>query len=1451
MHSYTWMNQQHQQVGPPLQSPQTANHLTRGTMSNPQAGTAKNSCQYMGVRPQQNAFSFTFQDAANRGQIGKQMSNWQRSAVPDGKVSSQQLNTQKNDSYLLNVLHGNRQNSSINTQTKNPCLLGTNECQRTTQHNFHQNSVNQSSPSMIKANTTYIQQAQSAHWNPQVTDCPPPAITIQDGKVSHFQHYRVQKNLYAHGNKKSIKPISAYTQIAASFVREQAACASTLVSATAHNGQIACSSTNRQNSIQQGFSPSVPPPNMEGWTSFRNKNFAATSSSNGQTLDLSTTGQKTQQYPTHLNTVHSTGATSSVNSNPYSCQYQTTNFLAKTNERPLNPAAVSQTKRMVESVQTMYHAGSGGGLVCKSTSTTAMHVPMTESNKNMQPAMLTENYNSNSSQQFPLCTVQYLPKTTQSIISRAQHLTNAPQQSSIPNAFSVTATGDGRENGRKTDNPFSKGNLVESSSDMALLMQLHKCISQQAKETESSVPVKQNDSSIHSSPGCKGTRAVAVVQPLSQERYQVARKRTYSNTISQSDECTATEELPCYAEKLSVLPADKKDTHAAYLKEGSDLYPEKPNQMRSNQFVNRNSATSPDNGNVSSSDSPGLQKRLSSNERASATVPTTQQSVSSEVGASQNGDMDRSEMPVELSSFSTTPWTIKQLSRLILEVENRQKDFPVVDSTSMLLSTFWYGDCKTLLCKLKTGWYKDLMTNVNEFCSKHATSDSIILSQVKPQFQKKLKNCHVLKDNEVYSELPYKSSWLNINEKVDDIDKEFGYPWFLKHTGSQQYQDSTVKSNAAHIVSEVPGKVLSRGDREPLNSGEEKQAATVKTIPTQSSSSNKSENIDSNYSFELKVLSPEEAKAIFEQVQSMSMASQLDKEKNSPMDGELHEVVLLSDSKPEKESFSAVEQVCCLAGWIEILTGSNTPSLGKCQCKKKQSHNGSTDKILAKEETATQKNDKLHAITSDSKLHFAPKGGNHVDGSKNIDNQVITVSLPGLCDELNQTTDLTKDDETPHLFFDREPKNISQKSTNNSQSSSILLSQEDNSSNENKISNREPDFGIQMADPEECVQDHLKSSGSSQSSSKNDCKNKIKNVISVTNRMSGPEEDCAQVQLTSTDVAASSLEKQEQTKTRMTVALQTTVSLSAKHETVKRKRKTSRHLRIFSPQNKSKKCKSSVNIYQQMFKGNKYRTVYVDNLGGETSSKKVRTVELTLFGTTPKDKCNLIDKSRILSPESESEMAQRPPEVVSVNLSPLKRKSNVCTGANSHWIHDKRRSFPPTKIGQRRKLKTHTTIPTNTKELPARIWNGNTKRCQSLKRKRSIANGLKLKDETMKKHVVIPKLPADEDRNDSENGSCAVLSLHENNVLRFSVLPNTFNFEDGSNGTRKTIASVSDDNLVKGQKKSPNKSVPMARGTWSEKKYCPLSLPPAPTTASLFQEFQKKYIQKTQPSIDK
>lgn len=1467
MQSFGWIVGPYPQLGPPSQSSPAAKQLTQDTMRNQQVGTANNVYQYRtentGVRPPQSAL-FTFGNRASN----RQTSNGQTSAVPHQAVSFQQPAGGKNSGYQK-LLHGDLQNSSLNMQSGNPRSQVVYRFHVATPQDFHQNSAQNSSsqsPSdMMKAHTTYTQKDMS--------------VTLtgnqNESTLSDLLRPRVQRNLYQNVNGELTNPISAFSTTATSLPPAQAVGISTLMSATAHNIQTAPNQHHRQNSTQHRFPSSIPPPtyNVAVSQSLRNSSITTNSPSSGRSLHVSNMSQKTQQYSTQFNSSPNTGkaSTSSVNSKSYNCHYEIDRFLSKTNERPLNPAADAQQQMLSRQMSARF--ADRQSFTAGSDARPPMYTSspyngkqfdskgrMIESNPTMAPvpSSVIGHYKSNVPQSLSLHSGYSLPKTTQNLISPTQHVVDElPQHMQQPESISP----------QRNKTHSSVANNREFLEILEML-----------------TSINPNDSSVHSSPGRTGPKAIAVVQPLAQECYQVSGNDTSSKRINQEHEHITTDESQINPEKFLISPDVTKSKMAAYLREVSN--PVKDNcrspPKNLNEVRSRSAAFS-DGPVVSSSDSAGpqqSQKQLCADNTGSeaainmplekVVAPAAQ--LTSEVPESQNGDKDKSEMTpdaktfvCELSSLPTTPWTVVSIIKLIQEGEEAQMKselFPEFNTSRMLLSMYWDGSCKKLADRLRTGWYKKLITDVHEFCSKHVALDSPILSQVKHSFEKHLKSFHVIADNEVYSELPYVSSWLNANERLNDIDKEFGFPWSLKRcphtldTDSQSDQVETAKSIPAQIVGEVQNKALSQTELEPVESDDE-QHSTVEVAPTQTPSPNKTESADSSdpfFSFEIQVLPPEEAKLIFEGLQSKipqntEKVCQLEKVTNNPVEDELPEVMDLTisdskleiqvlppeeakvifeqvqskmpqntetvcqlekvtnspDSKLENRAVAPLEHICCNTRWKQIIMGSNTPSLSTCQFKKEQSQKDCTDNTLDEEEMAAQKNDKLFAIRPDSKFHSAMVRENQAKGCESIVNQIQTLTEPELCNEVSHIIDLSDSDDKPDSYSDKDPNTISLLSINSSPSSIIFI--------------------------RESTDENVSSSEDGRS-----------------NQMSDLEEDCGQAQLTSPNVSPLKTKGQ----ISATAAPQT---FSCKHETVDQGS-------------------------QQLLEGiSKCMKVSVNAADGEPPASNVRTVELVLFGTATQEKCVLVGghKNHRSSPQTVSDEVPKPPEVLSVSLSPLKRKpsATVPTGEYSvkRWIHEKwRKSFPPIRIKYRSKLKTqkHTLSKVslkktersgsaNTEELPASsemsIWNGNNKRSLSLKRRRSLSHGFKLGEKKTKKDEVTLKQPAVHERSKAENGSQTVVPLQENNVLRFSVLPNTFSFKDASNGIKDTTNDVSDKaDLAGADDESPGVPVKRAMGTWypnPEKQYIPLRPSPVPKTSSIFHEYQKKYTKKMQPPSDK
>ncbi|XP_062277589.1 uncharacterized protein si:ch211-106e7.2 [Scomber scombrus] len=1417
MQSLRWVSGPYHQSGQSPQSSQAATQITQDTVRNQQAGTANTVYQFRaantGVQAPQIAHFIHGNGASNR-----QTSSGQTSAVSHQPVSSQQLTGGMNNCYLKG-LHGNLQNSSPITQSGNPQLIY--GCKVAVQ-NSAQNSFN--------ANTTNIQQDMSGNWKQSF-----PSIRLQNGNVvSLFQHCSDQGNLYQNVN-------GVLTPTATLHPPAQAVCNSTSVSASAQNLQTAQNQHHRQNHTQHGPPRTIAPRPYTMALSQSYRNITTNSPSNGQSLHISSTSQNTQQYSTQPNLAPNNGqaATYSINSNSYqSNQYEMKRFSSKTNKLPLNLTADTQQQMPGPQMSPSFTDSQFKSVTASSDGRPLVYTSSTHNGMQFGSRMMESyptHYNSNTPQSLSLHSGHCSPKTTHSFTPAKQHVVDElhePKQQ--PEGISP----------QKNPTHSSLPNNLEMLEILEML-----------------TSGNPNNSSIHSSPGRTGPRAVAVVQPLAQECYQVAGKHSSSKTNNQECERITTGESRGYLEKLITSPEVANNKSANLLKDDYRFPPQNPNQVRSNKSPIRNSATSNNSAFVTSSDSLGppppyprqplcadyTGPELAIKTQLNQTVPpAAQQSLTSEVPESQNGGKNRSEMPsdaegllCDLSSLPANLWRVKPLMKWLQRIEQTETKSevpPEVETAEKLLSIYWDGSCKILGNKLREGWYKDLMNEVNEFCAKHLTVETVILAQVKPTFVKQLKSFHVTADNEVYSELPYTSSWLNTNEQLDDIDKEFGFPWSLIHchltfdSDSQPDRFETDETINSIPENEVQSRTLSQTKVTPVESDTGKHS-TVEMPPTEPASPDKtdcrfSDSSDSFLSFEIHVLPPEEAKKIFEQLQSETPQStetvyQPEKVTDSPDEDVLTMSIdgPKSDSKRENGAITPLEQICCIERWKQNILGANMTSSSYCQCKMQQSHKDCTEKTPDEE---------------DHKFHSAVVGENQAKGCENIVNQIQKFSWPELCNEVSQTIDLTDSSDNPYSDSVKDTNNISPLSTSSSSSSIIFIS--DNK--DENLSSSEVEILNQMPDPEETYeQGHQKPTKSSPSTGSHSSEKVLSggSDFATTHLV----DDCGQSQLTPTNEAESSVDPD-------------------------------------SPLEGISKC----------------RKVSVLAADSEPFVTNVRTVELVLFGSVSQAKGSVgCRKSHESSPQAVSDASDKepkPPEVLTVSLSPFKRKHSETVPAREYsvkrWIHEKwRKCFSPTKIRHRSKLKTQKYAlsearlkkaersgPTNTEELPAssetKSRSGNNRHYMSLKKRRSLSYGLKLGEKKTKKHAVTLNSAVHE-RSKAENESQAVVPLQENLVLKFSVLPNTFSFKDASNGLKEATDNVSDKaDLVGADDESLSVPSKRPRGAWYpnlekqyislrtspvKKQYNPLHASPVPKTSSIFNEYQKKYTKKMQPSMDK
>lgn len=525
---------------------------------------------------------------------------------------------------------------------------------------------------------------------------------------------------------------------------------------------------------------------------------------------------------------------------------------------------------------------------------------------------------------------------------------------------------------------------------------------------------------------------------------------------------------------------------------------------------------------------------------------------------------------VQLPSVPTIPWTIEALTNLIQDNEKSQEK---ISRDSMQLSLFKkilsiYQDMtgKNLINKLREGWYVNLMRQVTAFCSQHVTKESVILSQVKGSYDKQLQSYHVLKNGEVYSEPPYESPWLNVNKQLDDIDKEFGYSWCLAH-GANQRPDQALKVIPAQSVNGEPVKDLPPTELELVNSTPCPVELTQAQTPSPKEADSDDPN-DSDYSFEIQVLPPEEAKAIFEQ------ASATWSSKEAKLSEADH--ITQNDSKLGKNSSCSVKEVCCLSRWLQSICGSTTYSRSKCQCENAQTREECTEKAISHEEKTSKHIEENLCVTVSSGL---AEGENQEKGGIKIDSQTMKSSHSELCSELSQAKASSEDDQDCH-DSDMEPHKMSRTSPNSSQSSLILLSHnkgEDLSGDDVKI----------------------------QSDTKVDC---------IQGGISDREKTCSDcTELKSTDMASDS-----SMGTEGQIPLGKMATPGDQAIQIKQKRPCKEECSpVFK---KSKRCSPPVDVDSL---SSKNKEAIVDLTESESMASNARAVKLVLFGSKPQEEIDM------------------------------------------------------------------------------------------------------------------------------------------------------------------------------------------------------------------------------------
>ncbi|KAL0968104.1 hypothetical protein UPYG_G00262460 [Umbra pygmaea] len=1018
-----------------------------------------------------------------------------------------------------------------------------------------------------------------------------------------------------------------------------------------------------------------------------------------------------------------------------------------------------------------------------------------------------------------------------------------------------------------------------------------------------SAPIQQVSSASNATSFVMGQKAIAVVQPLlqSMERNNGVNK-TITNTQGMSlstgsDVSKHGDESCCHPSQVRATFTQSASLIDESKQEVSKSRPEATLESKAKKTQTLDSETTDVEMATTNSCSESIHTRTEDLADTEMNTRLHANPLSEETKVLSADDI------FKLSSVPVINWTLGKLKDLITTMKPKKSFESLLESK--ILNLYWEGDGEKLMDAVRSDSFQNIFQEARSVCGddNDVLPQSVIFAQVRCKYWCKIQDkCDVLNHDSVYPKVPaYRSLWLNTNEQLDDIDKEFGFPWSLingQHALQIEEQAKCIRTeneNSGDTSSNMQVEEVTQTNI-PTSSesvAKENQGSDLPQCSEQTHSSVKkvSEAIifkDPFSSLVINVLPPEEAMRIFnnrllqdkvrDDQQRMDLPEEMDVDvieiNNTSVEDKSSEEVdlVLTDVTLENKDVQ-MEDYCCLARWKAVYNGYRISS---CECQSK------TELVSAK---ATVNGKMLLDKEFSVELSATDGTAEGIGEENNCKNDQPKSTIVGefptivLSDSESEIdcpyTEVSSLDlpEAPTLF----PSCLN-----------IVESEEGfpNIAQFHKLDTPMSELVLDKVQPKKKT--HISQKGVILKERKSRGGEAIPTVTFPTCNL--------QPQITKKTSFLASLSLAPRLHKQLSPKRNYSSKVKQKRIGCKRRFLESHHTKCSVP-GKKRKIRDCQNLNRQILPEIKLTNTKTKFEDPNTSTpehlkeeqplncsklqkaaepevrvkvQKMSTVRLALFGSSPQRKNGTVatgqNKNHSSSQQRHfSDRSPTPPETLNVNVNFWKKESSktrpLFKGTVKQRIFNEwKSSFVPTK--SRGKLQNKKgfgpkivgadvakqTFNSERQSIPEKTLK-HKQNLQCIERE-NILHGLKLRLKRSRSGAVPSKETAAVKKSKYELGNPALLPLEENNVLRFIVLPDSRQEPMENETPLRSLKEIA--TPVAEEAKNPETIVQKCEGVWStcpQKRNGPIITSTGTnegtkTSSTIFQEFKKKFKQR-------